>query len=369
MGEESDPNHTILFHVLIFYHFKDLNTIILRYFSNWSNQFPLEWQGLRQTPHPLNLGINSLWVWTSQVKSFIQSSCGVMNSLFPMHWGRFLVTFVYRRKKFLYLYFGYRQKYLWTAWTEKDRVCCGLNCKYFPKTCLLKVWWPIFVAIGRVEPFEVWPVGSKLGYWECALEGAFWNPSPSLFFSSGPIISMGQIILFHHVLPLPYTVHSQAQSDRAKWPWTETMSQNKLFLLISSLSQVFCDTGRNQINTGEFTPALLPLTTLRLIWFWQDFLFYSGEEFPEDSVLGWSPPLSLVSTLSVLKLYWHYLVPNPPSLLPTLLVFLELWYPDSTLSFGFLNYIFDSYQVGRVFGNFFYLFIKINFWRKRSRRK
>jgi hypothetical protein len=47
-------------------------------------------------------------------------------------------------------------------------------------------------------------------------------------------------------LPLPHmllpwgTVLPQAQSNKAKQPWTETMSQNNSFLLLRGLSQVFC---------------------------------------------------------------------------------------------------------------------------------
>jgi hypothetical protein len=41
-------------------------------------------------------------------------------------------------------------------------------------------------------------------------------------------------------------VSSQAQCNRVKQPWTETMSQNKYFHL---LSQVFCHNDGNLTNT------------------------------------------------------------------------------------------------------------------------
>jgi hypothetical protein len=112
--------------------------------------------------------------------------------------------------------------------------------------CLFTCW-----RVG-LQPMQLLGGGGNFRSWSL-VEGnsvVWWMPLKDVL-RIWPLLLFFAFLGCHDVsrIPLPPTLLPwclalpQAQSSRNKWPWTETsetVSQNKLFLLKSCLSQVFC---------------------------------------------------------------------------------------------------------------------------------
>jgi hypothetical protein len=123
-----------------------------------------------------------------------------------------------------------------------EYLCYGLGPKCLPKSFVMKTWSLTCGTIQRWWNFRRWDLDGRSRSFGAFPWRIYWDLN---VFSLSLLSHFHKVItsaLLHHTLCHGVLPHHKLKSNGASWSWTETSEkviQNKSFIFISKLSQVF----------------------------------------------------------------------------------------------------------------------------------